>query len=174
MSLPGNGKVPVFFTRKAVPADSNSIAEIYNQGIEDRIATFETASRTGDDIRKWFDGVHPVVVAESGGSIVSFDATFPYCDRECYSGIAEFSVYVKREMRGIGAGKAVMRLLIEESGRSGFHKLISRVFPENRPSRSLLGSLGFREVGIYEKHARLDGKWRDAVIVEYMISENLV
>ncbi|MHB8397225.1 MAG: GNAT family N-acetyltransferase [Thermoplasmataceae archaeon] len=119
-------------------------------------------------------GVHPVVVAESGGSIVSFAATFPYSNRECYSGIAEFSVYVKREMRGIGAGKAVMRLLIEESGRSGFHKLVSRVFPENRPSRSLLGSLGFREVGIYEKHARLDGKWRDAVIVEYLIRENIV
>ncbi len=174
MSLPGNGKVPVFFTRRATPADSDSIAEIYNQGIEDRIATFETVSRTGNDIRKWFDGVHPIVVAESAGSIVSFAATFPYSNRECYSGIAEFSVYVKREMRGIGAGKAVMKLLIEESGCSGFHKLVSRVFTENSPSRSLLGSLGFREVGIYEKHARLDGKWRDAVIVECLIRENLV
>ena len=77
-------------------------------------------------------------------------------------------------MRGIGAGKAVMKLLIEESERSDFHKLVSRVFPENRPSRSLLGSLGFREVGIYEKHARLDGTWRDTVIVEYLFGENLV
>ena len=160
-------------TRAATISDSDSIAAIYNQGIEDRIATFETVPRTADAVRKWFDHVHPVVVAEHGQKIVAFAATFPYSNRECFSGIAEFSVYVERHMRGKGAGRAAMNLLIDECRKSGMWKLVSRVFVENRSSRSLLQSLGFREVGIYEKHAKLHGVWKDTVIVEYIIRENI-
>ncbi len=160
--------------RIATTADSDAIAIIYNQGIEDRTATFETTLRTGDDIRRWFDNSLPIVVAELDGNLVAFAGAFPYSSRKSYSGIVEFSVYVKREMRGKGAGKAVMKLLIEECRASGIWKLVSRVFIENESSRSLLRSLGFREVGIYEKHGKLDGKWKDTVIVEYLIRENLV
>ena len=89
--------------------------------------------------------------------------------RPCYAGVAEFSVYTAREARGRGAGQLGMQALIAAAEAAGFWKLVSRVFLENAPSRKLLRSLGFREVGIYQKHAQLDGVWRDGVIVERLL-----
>lgn len=160
-------------TREATTADIAAITRIYNQGIEDRIATFETRLRTEADVYGWFDGRHPIVVIEDGDEVIAFAATFSYSLRECYAGIGEFSVYVAREVRGRGAGRLAMDGLIKASERAGFWKLVSRVFVENTASRALLRSVGFREVGIYEKHGRLDGVWRDSVIVECLISANL-
>jgi phosphinothricin acetyltransferase len=96
-----------------------------------------------------------------------------YRPRECYAGIAEFSVYVAREARGRGAGRLAMERLIEASEDAGLWKLVSRIFPENEPSLALMRSVGFRVVGTYEKHAQLDGVWRDVVIVERLIPENI-
>lgn len=155
--------------RVARPSDAPAIARIYNQGIEDRLATFETRLRSAGDVRAWFDGVHPLVVVEDGGAVIAFAATSSYRPRECYAGVAEFSVYVAREARGRGAGRVAMEALVREAERSGFWKLVSRVFKENTPSLRLLASVGFREVGTYEKHARLDGVWRDVIIVERLL-----
>jgi L-amino acid N-acyltransferase YncA len=156
-------------TRIATPADADAIAEIYNQGIEDRVATFETQLRTAEDIRGWFAGAHRVVVVERGDRVVAFASTSSYRPRACYAGVAEFSVYVDRAARGRGVGRLAMQALIAAAQQAGFWKLVSRVFPENSASRALLRSLGFREVGIYERHAQLDGVWRDVVIVERLI-----
>jgi L-amino acid N-acyltransferase YncA len=153
--------------RPASREDAAIVAQIYNEGIEDRLGTFETRLRTPDDVLGWFDGVHPIVVVEAEGSeVIAFASTSTYRPRECYIGIAEFSVYVTRAARGRGAGRVAMQALIEAAAAAGFWKLVSRVFVENAPSRQLLASVGFREVGIYERHARLDGRWRDVVIVE--------
>jgi len=159
--------------RAATIEDAAAIARIYNEGIADRVATFETLPRSADDVRRWFDGVHPIVVAEDEGEIVAFAATSTYRARECYSGIAEACVYVARTARGRGAGRKVLAALIECARQAGYWKLVSRVFPENHASRGLIRSLGFREVGAYEKHGKLDGIWRDVIIVERLIPENL-
>jgi len=159
--------------RPAGPADAAAIARIYNQGIADRIATFETRRRTPDEVAAWFDGRHPVVVVEAGGRVIAFASTFVYRPRECYAGVAEFSVYVERGARGQGAGRLALEALLAEAERAGFWKLVSRVFVENAASRRLLASLGFREVGVYEKHGKLDGAWRDVVIVERLIPTSL-
>jgi len=156
-------------TRAATLADAPAIARIYNDGIEDRVATFETRLRSADDIRQWFDGVHPIMVVEDDGNVVAFAATSQYRPRECYAGIAETSVYVARAYRRKGAGRIALQALIHAAQQAGFWKLLSRVFPENVASRGLIRQLGFREVGIYEKHGKLDGHWRDVVIVERLI-----
>ncbi len=160
-------------TRIATPADAAAIAQIYNQGIEDRVATFETRPRSLEDVHAWFDGTHPIVVVEDGDRIVAFASTSVYRPRACYAGIAEFSVYVERAERGRGAGRLAMDALIAAAEEAGFWKLLSRVFTENTASRALLRSLGFREVGVYEKHGQLDGVWRDVLIVERIIPRNL-
>ena len=160
-------------SRAASQEDSEAIARIYNEGIEERIATFETRPRAGGEIREWFDGGHPIVVVEEGGAVISFANTTAYSSRRCYSGVAEFSVYTAREARGLGAGAMAMEALISAAEQAGFWKVTSRVFVENEPSRKLLLSLGFREVGVHEKHARLDGVWRDVVVVERLIPANL-
>lgn len=153
--------------RPAVPADADAIAAIYNEGIADGIATFETRQRTADDVTTWFGGRFPAVVVEDDrGTVVAFASTSAYRPRECYAGIAEFSVYAARAVRGRGAGRLAMELLIEETRKAGFWKLVSRVFVENAASRALLRRVGFREVGIYQRHGQLHGTWRDVVIVE--------
>jgi L-amino acid N-acyltransferase YncA len=156
-------------SRPATPDDAEAMARIYNEGIEDRIATFETRLRSAEDIRKWFDGVHPIVVAEDNGVVVAFAATSQYRPRECYAGIAETSVYVARAYRRKGAGRMALEALIHAAQQAGFWKLLSRVFPENVASRGLIRELGFREVGTYEKHGKLGEQWRDVVIVERLI-----
>ena len=155
--------------RCATPEDADAIARIYNEGIEDRVATFETRFRSDEDVRAWFDGVHPIVVVEDGGGVVAFAATFTYRPRECYAGIAEASVYVARAYRRRGAGRIALEALIQAAKDAGFWKLLSRIFPENAASRGLVRQLGFREVGIYERHGQLDGQWRDVVIVERLM-----
>jgi L-amino acid N-acyltransferase YncA len=159
--------------RSATPDDAAAIAAIYNQGIEDRIATFETRFRSPEDVQAWFDDKHPVLVVENDGEIIAFASTFAYSARECYAGIAECSVYVRRDKRYLGAGRVALQALIDAAETAGIWKLVSRVFIENTASRKLIGSLGFREVGIYEKHGKLDGTWRDVIIVERLISSNL-
>ena len=159
--------------RPATPADAAAIAEVYNQGIEDRVATFETRLRTAADIAAWFDGVHPIVVAEEEGQVIAFAATSSYRPRDCYRGIAEVSVYVARTSRGRGAGRLVLEAVIAACETAGFWKLVSRVFLDNTTSRRLIRSLGFREVGVYEKHGQLDGVWRDVLIVERLIHRNV-
>jgi phosphinothricin acetyltransferase len=160
-------------TRPATPDDAQAIARIYNEGIEDRVATFETRPRTADDIRGWFGGPHPVVVVEEGGQVIAFGAASVYRSRACYAGVAEFSVYVARTARSHGAGRLALRSLLGAAEAAGFWKLVSRVFTDNAASRALLRSLGFREVGVYEKHGQLDGVWRDVVIVEKLIGSNI-
>lgn len=162
--------------RAAVGDDIGTIADIYNEGIEDRLGTFETQPRSAADVKGWFDGRHPVVVverAEDDGRrrVVAFASTSGYRARECYAGIAEFSVYAARAERGRGSGRVAMRALIDAAERAGFWKLLSRVFVENASSRRLLAGLGFREVGVYERHGRLDGAWRDVVITERLLGD---
>jgi L-amino acid N-acyltransferase YncA len=160
--------------RLAIPADAAAIAAIYNQGIEERGATFETALRTADDILARLDDERfPTLVAEDRGEVLGWAALSSYRPRLCYEGIAEFSIYLERAARGRGIGRRLLTSLIEVAAERGYWKLVSRVFPFNTASRALCGACGFREVGVYEKHARLDGEWRDVVVVERLIPENL-
>src|SRR3954453_10540632 len=106
--------------RAATPHDAQAISRIYNQGIEDRVATFETRPRTAHDVEAWFDSIHPIVVLEDAGEIVAFASTSTYRPRDCYAGVAEFSVYTAREARGKGAGRLAMSALIEAATHAGF------------------------------------------------------
>jgi phosphinothricin acetyltransferase len=160
--------------RPARREDAPAIAEIYNQGIEDRVATFETEPRAVADIGPWFDHAYAfVAVVDALGEVAGYAVAHPYADRCCYRGIGEFSVYVRRSHRGRGVGQVAMRALIEASREGGLWKLLSRVFPENRASLNLMARMGFRDLGTHEKHGKLDGVWRDTVIVELLIPENL-
>lgn len=155
--------------RAATPADAERIAAIYNEGIEDRVATFETELRTVETVRSWFAQAYPIVVVERADEVIAWANASAYRPRACYAGICEFSVYVAREYRGQHVGEIAMRALIQAARDAGYTKLLSRVFVENSGSRRLLERLGFREVGIYYRHGELDGVWRDVVIVEYLL-----
>jgi L-amino acid N-acyltransferase YncA len=163
---------PEVAVRPARPNDAPAIAGIYNAGIRARTSTFETRERTPADIEAWFaDGRFPILVAELDGLVVGWVAASAYRSRDCYAGIAEFSVYVDPSARGRRIGDTLMRELLPALERAGFWKVVSRIFPTNAASRALCRRHGFREVGLYERHARLDGEWRDVLIVERLLGE---
>jgi phosphinothricin acetyltransferase len=161
--------------RAAVIEDTEAIASIYNEGIHDRIATFETRLRTPEDIQSWLSvsDQYPMVVVERDGAVIGFARTDRYRDRACYRHIAEYSVYVARRARQLGAGRAALSALVVAASTAGFRKLVSRIFVENTASRRLAIAEQFREVGIYQHHGQVDGVWRDVVIVERLLPPSL-
>jgi L-amino acid N-acyltransferase YncA len=160
--------------RPATKADTQTIAEIYNQGIRTRQATFDTNERSASDIRTWLeDKIHPLLVAEKDRTVLGWVHASSYRSRACYSGVAEFSIYVSEKARGQGVGDALMSAFIPACEKVGIWKILSRIFPENTASRKLCKRHGFREVGTYERHAQLEGVWKDVVIVERLIESNL-
>jgi len=156
--------------------DAAEITAIYNQGIAERGATFETIPRTVEDIlQRLADGDRfPLLVAVgANGAVVGWAGLSAYRPRDCYAGIGEFSVYLDTAARGRGVGRQLLQVLIDRARERGYWKLLSRIFPFNTASRALCRSVGFREVGTYENHGQLDGRWLDVVIVERLIPENL-
>lgn len=159
-------------TRLATLSDAAVIARIYNEGISERIATFETEPRTLEQLEAQLrekGDRYPTVVVERDGAVIAWASVSSYRSRPCYAGIAEHSVYVGREARGLGAGLVALEALFTAAEQQGFWKLLSRIFPENVASLALHRKAGFREVGVYRRHGKLDGSWRDCVIVERLI-----
>ncbi len=120
--------------RAATPGNAPFIATIYNQGIEDRIATFETQERTIEDIKAWFDSKHPIAIVEEGDRVIAFAAASAYRPRACYRGVAEASVYVERSFRGRGAGRFALSKLIQLAEAAGYWKLLCAYFRRTAPA----------------------------------------
>lgn len=160
-------------TRLATPADAAAITTIYNEGIADRVATFETEPRTVAQIAQQLvdkGGRFPTVVVERDGQVVAYAGAGSYRSRPAYAGVAEHSVYVARAARGAGAGRAALDAMCRAYAERGFWKIVSRIFPENTASLRLHERCGFRVVGVYRRHGKLDGEWRDCVIVERLLA----
>ncbi len=161
-----------FTTRLATSADATCIAAIHNEGIADRMATFETEPRTTEQIAALLSDKgdrYPTIIVERDGRVVGWAGAGPYRDRPAYAGVAEHSVYVARAARGTGAGRAALEALCRAYAARGFWKIVSRIFPENDASLMLHERCGFRTVGVYRRHGKLDGEWRDCVIVERLL-----
>lgn len=153
--------------------DIPSICAIYNKGIASGLGTFETQPRSNRDIANWLktDTLYPVLVAEQCGQVLGFARLSEYRPRDCYKGIAEFSIYLADDAKGQGIGTKLLAELLVAANAWGFYKVLSRIFTFNQASRALCRKLGFREVGVYERHGKLNGEWLDVVIVEYLVPE---
>ena len=145
--------------------DWPEVARIYAEGIATRNATFDTAVPSWGD----WDGSHLPVhrfVAVEADQVVGWIALAPVSERCCYAGVAEVSVYVGEEARGRGIGVALLQAVVESSERSGIWTIQTGVFPENEASLALCRRFGFRVVGTRERIGRLDGVWRDVLLLE--------
>ena len=157
--------------RPVAAADAEAIATIYNEGIEDRVATFETRLRTVDEIAESLAAPLPCLVAVEDGVVLAFARVTPYSDRCVYDGVGEHGVYVARAARGRGLGVMLLRALCVAAEEAGLYKLTSRIFSDNEASRAVHVSAGFEEVGIQRRHGRLDGEWKDCVLVERLLGD---
>jgi phosphinothricin acetyltransferase len=161
-----------FSCRLATHGDAEAIALIHNQGIADRIATFATEPRSATQVIQQLEQKgdrFPTVVVEREDTVIAWASVGPYRATPYYEGIGEHSVYVDRAARGQGAGLVALDALCAACAERGYWKLVSRIFPENEASLRLHDRAGFRVVGVYQRHAKLDGEWRDCVIVEKLI-----
>ena len=160
--------------RLATAGDAEAIARIHNEGIADRVATFETEPRAPRQVEAALldkGDRFPTVVVERDGEVVAWAGAGAYRARPAYAGVAEHSVYVARAARGSGAGRVALEALCRAYAERGFWKIVSRIFPENTASLALHERCGFRVVGVYRRHGKLDGVWRDCVIVERLLDE---
>jgi L-amino acid N-acyltransferase YncA len=158
--------------RAAGVADAEAIAAIYNEGIADRVATFETRPREPSEVTEWLAESLPLLVATSAaGDLVGFARVSHYSDRCVYSGVGEHGVYVARSARGDGVGRRLLEALAAASEAVGIYKLTSRLFTDNAASRAAHLAAGFEEVGIQRRHAKLEGEWKDCVLVELLLGD---
>ena len=154
--------------RPAGRDDAEAIAEIYNEGIATRLATFETDHRSALDIQAWLVAGErlPVIVAEEDGELLGWGRISAYSDRPVYAGVGEVSVYVTERARGRGLGTALLEALQHQAAQLGYWKLLGKLFPGNAASEAMVRRCGWRDVGLHERHSRLDGEWRDVLLVE--------
>ncbi len=159
--------------RAAGPADAEAMARIYNEGIEDRVATFMTRHQTAADFEQPIADrdAYPVLVAERNGEVIAWAAVKRYSEFPPYRPVAEAMLYVTRGERGRGLGTELLNALADVAAEAGFTKLIGKLFTDNEHSLALIRCCGFREVGVHRRHGRLDGEWKDVLLVERLLGE---
>lgn len=158
--------------RPASAGDAEAICLIYNQGIEDRVATLETELRAPAERREWMAARgprHPVIVAESDSAVVGWGSLNVFNARPAYQHVADFSVYVERAWRGRGVGRRLLERLVELARGIGYHKMVLSTFPTNTAGVRLYEGLGFTRVGVYREQGLLDGQWIDTLIMEKLL-----
>jgi L-amino acid N-acyltransferase YncA len=156
--------------RDASSDDATAICEIYNAAIAERESTFETALRSPEDFGpRLEDSRHPLLVCDAGEGVAGWAGLAPYSTRECYVGIGEASVYVAPQARGRGLGTLLAEALTSAAEEHGFHKMIGKLFTDNVASVRLVERCGFDSVGLHRRHGRLDGAWRDVLVVERLL-----
>lgn len=158
--------------RKAVLADIQAILEIYNLGIEDRIATLELETKDVAYMEKWFSNHgerYAVLVAEQEGQMVGWASLNPFSTRSAYNGVADLSIYIDRNQRGKGIGSILLTELGKLAKENGFYKIVLFTFAFNGLGQGLYRKLGFREVGIFEKQGIIDGSFVDVMIMEKLL-----
>jgi L-amino acid N-acyltransferase YncA len=162
--------------RDASAGDAATICLIYNQGIQDRVATLETEERTPVERRAWLEARgprHPVLVAEASGSgtaeVVGWGSLNVFNARRAYDHVADFSLYVERGWRGRGVGRRLLEALVARARGLGYHKLVLSAFTFNPAGMQVYRRAGFREVGVYREQGLLDGRWVDTVVMEKIL-----
>jgi phosphinothricin acetyltransferase len=171
-----------FVIRAMRPEDWPWVRAIYLEGIATGNATFETEAPPWES----WDAAHakePRIVArepggagaaaaggdgahDTSGAILGWAALTPVSGRCVYAGVGDLSVYVAASARGRGVGKALLMALVTESERAGIWTLQAGIFPENEASLALHKSCGFREVGRRERIGKMNGVWRDVMLLE--------
>ncbi|WP_156130706.1 arsinothricin resistance N-acetyltransferase ArsN1 family A [Paenibacillus durus] len=161
--------------RQAVSDDIAHILRIYNQGIEDRIATLETDAKDMGYMESWFQdhqGRYPVLVAERDDQILGWASLNPYSHRCAYNGVADLSIYIGRESRGQGVGSTLLQALENEATEKDFYKIVLFTFPFNQQGQGLYRKMGYREVGVFEKQGIIDNEYIDVMIMEKLLDKH--
>ncbi|MGI8809131.1 MAG: GNAT family N-acetyltransferase [Acidimicrobiales bacterium] len=163
---------PGVAVRLARATDAEAIRAIYNIEVTESTVTFDLVPRTLADQEAWLThhaGVHPAVVAEADGEVVAFGSLGPYRSRPAYATTVEDSVYVRRDCRGMGCGRAVLEELVRLGTVHGFHAVMARIVGGHEASIGLHAACGFQLVGIEREVGRKFGRWLDVVLMQRLL-----
>ena len=163
---------PGVAVRLARTEDAEAIRAIYNVEVTGSTVTFDLVPRTIAEQEAWLAehaGVHPAVVAEADGEVVAFGSLGPYRSRPAYATTVEDSVYVRRDRRGAGFGRAVLGELVRLGTVHGFHSMMARVVGGHEASIGLHAACGFELVGIEREVGRKFGRWLDVVLMQRLL-----
>jgi L-amino acid N-acyltransferase YncA len=158
--------------RSATETDLAAICAIYNEGIEDRVATLDVNAKSEDEIKDWWlehSGPYSVLVATKGEQVIGWASLNPFSRRCAHAAIADLSVYVARGYRGKGVGYGLLRRLTEAAREDGFHKIVLHALNRNEFGRRLYRRAGFVEVGVFKEHGRVDGRLVDVIAMELLL-----
>lgn len=158
--------------RQAADGDLKAIAAIYNEGIEDRVATLDTQPKSPEEIADWWrrhGDRYAVLVATESGNVLGWASLNRFSARCAHAEIADVSVYVTREFRGRGVGFALLSGLAHQAAANGFRKLVLHALDHNEHGKRLYFKAGFREVGVFREHGRIDGRYVDVVAMERIL-----
>ena len=148
-----------------LPTHWEAVKQIYEEGISTGNATFQTTAPTWEE----WDATHsvkPRLIVIENDEISGWAAITPVSGRCVYAGVGEVSVYVSAASRGKGIGKNLLQALIEESEKENFWTLQAGIFPENISSLAIHEACGFRVIGTRERIGKMNGAWRDTVLLE--------
>jgi L-amino acid N-acyltransferase YncA len=158
--------------RDASSADLEAIRAIYNEGIEDRVATLDVDAKSRDSMADWWSqhtDRYGVLVATESDEAIGWAALNPFSYRCAHADIADLSVYVARDHRGRGIGYELLAHLTQLAKERGFHKIVLHALNVNEHGKALYRKAGFNEVGIFREHGRLDGRFVDVVAMELLL-----
>lgn len=156
--------------RDATAGDLEAIRAIYNQGIEDRVATLDTDPKSSDEMREWWeehDQRYAVLVATEASSVIAWASLNRFSHRCAHAAIADLSIYVERSRQGLGLGSLLMKPLEERARAAGFRKIVLHTF--NEAAMRLYRKCGYREVGVFEQHGRIDDRYVDVTAMELVL-----
>lgn len=163
--------------RKAGLADAQAIRKIFNQGIEDGLATLETREQSLEDINNWMidrDPRYMILLAEDEKQdLTGYLSLNKFNFKSAYGGVADLSIYIERSHRGQGIGKLLLEKAAQEAKKEGFYKLILNVLSCNQGAFNFYKKMGYSQAGIYKKQGMLKGQWVDAIIMELHLEENI-
>ena len=158
--------------RLAEPDDAEAILGIYNLEVLESTVTFDLVPRTLADQTAWLAdhaGAHPAVVAVDSGEVTGFGSLGPYRDRPAYATTVEDSVYVRRDRRGQGVGRALLAELVRLATVHGFHTVMGRIVGDHEASIALHRAAGFELVGVEREVGRKFGRWLDVVVMQRLL-----
>ena len=158
--------------RPATPADAAATAAIYNDEVLHSTVTFDLVIRSDEDQAAWLDarsGALEVVVAEDRGEIAGFASLSPYRERPAYRTTVEDSIYVHRDHRGTGVGRALLTEIVDVAANRGFHSVMARIVGGHEASIRLHRSVGFDHVGVEREVGRKFGRWLDVVVMQTLL-----
>lgn len=163
-----------FKTRRASANDIESILNIYNQGIKDRIATLEEDEKDIEYMKEWFkkhSGRYTVIVVEKEEEVIGWASLNSYSNRCAYDGVADLSIYIRRDYRGKGVGSLLLKEIECTAIQNRFNKIVLFTFPFNQMGQGLYRKNGYREVGIFKNQGKLDSRFVDVMIMEKVFED---